>query len=157
MLARSLEKLPLGVTGNTPDSGSGESWFEPRRGNLKRDPRLLRVALLLFSPVCHRFCHRFSRHLFDTMSRDADLTRVAYKRFAFHVRKAPSAPHEPGRNPGRGAGRGPVDVPVDTPVDRSVDCSASRSDSRKAVQNPVLNALLHGALNGVLNGVLNGG
>jgi hypothetical protein len=25
--------LPLGVTGNTPDSGSGESWFEPRRGN----------------------------------------------------------------------------------------------------------------------------
>ena len=29
------EVLPLGVTGNTPDSGSGESWFEPRRGNLK--------------------------------------------------------------------------------------------------------------------------
>src|SRR5512133_2787288 len=28
-------KLPLGVTGNTPDSGSGESWFEPRRGNWK--------------------------------------------------------------------------------------------------------------------------
>src|SRR5690348_5710526 len=28
--------LPLGVTGNTPDSGSGESWFEPRRGNLDR-------------------------------------------------------------------------------------------------------------------------
>ena len=28
--------LPLGVTGNTPDSGSGESWFEPRRGNSKR-------------------------------------------------------------------------------------------------------------------------
>ncbi len=27
--------LPLGVTGNTPDSGSGESWFEPRRGNSK--------------------------------------------------------------------------------------------------------------------------
>jgi hypothetical protein len=27
------KKLPLGVTGNTPDSGSGESWFEPRRGN----------------------------------------------------------------------------------------------------------------------------
>ena len=25
--------MPLGVTGNTPDSGSGESWFEPRRGN----------------------------------------------------------------------------------------------------------------------------
>ena len=30
--------LPLGVTGNTPDSGSGESWFEPRRGNFKRQP-----------------------------------------------------------------------------------------------------------------------
>ena len=29
----SIKKLPLGVTGNTPDSGSGESWFEPRRGN----------------------------------------------------------------------------------------------------------------------------
>src|ERR1043165_3556678 len=28
-------KLPLGVTGNTPDSGSGESWFDPRRGNAK--------------------------------------------------------------------------------------------------------------------------
>src|SRR5436190_2099431 len=27
--------LPVGVTGNTPDSGSGESWFDPRRGNLK--------------------------------------------------------------------------------------------------------------------------
>src|SRR5687768_10877520 len=27
--------LPLGVTGNTPDSGSGESWFEPRRGNFR--------------------------------------------------------------------------------------------------------------------------
>src|SRR6266567_4764069 len=25
--------MPLGVTGNTPDSGSGESWFDPRRGN----------------------------------------------------------------------------------------------------------------------------
>src|SRR5438552_12926335 len=28
-----LGALPLGVTGNTPDSGSGESWFDPRRGN----------------------------------------------------------------------------------------------------------------------------
>ena len=27
------QTLPLGVIGNTPDSGSGESWFEPRRGN----------------------------------------------------------------------------------------------------------------------------
>ena len=25
--------MPLGVTGNTSDSGSEESWFEPRRGN----------------------------------------------------------------------------------------------------------------------------
>ena len=30
------EALPLGVTGNTPDSGSGESWFDPRRGNSSR-------------------------------------------------------------------------------------------------------------------------
>src|SRR5438445_12190934 len=97
--------LPLGVTGNTPDSGSGESWFEPRRGNSKRDATLSRVALLVFSTICHRFCHRFSRHLFDIMNRDADLTRVAYKRFAFHVRKAPLAPYEPGRIP--------VEVPVE--------------------------------------------
>jgi hypothetical protein len=27
--------MPLGVTGNTSDSGSEESWFEPRRGNSK--------------------------------------------------------------------------------------------------------------------------
>src|SRR2546422_606579 len=40
--------VPLGVIGNTPDSGSGESWFDPRRGNLKRDTRLPRVALLVF-------------------------------------------------------------------------------------------------------------
>src|SRR5204863_9431850 len=44
-----LGALPLGVTGNTPDSGSGESWFEPRRGNSKRDARLSRVALRHFS------------------------------------------------------------------------------------------------------------
>ena len=30
---RRTQILPLGVIGNTPDSGSGESWFEPRRGN----------------------------------------------------------------------------------------------------------------------------
>ncbi len=34
--------LPLGVIGNTPDSGSGESWFEPRRGNLEGWPSGLR-------------------------------------------------------------------------------------------------------------------
>ena len=38
-------KVPLGVTGNTSDSGSEESWFEPRRGNsarfhLLRKPKL---------------------------------------------------------------------------------------------------------------------
>src|SRR5207302_400971 len=43
-----LGALPLGVTGNTPDSGSGESWFEPRRGNSKRDAQMMRVALLVF-------------------------------------------------------------------------------------------------------------
>src|SRR5438046_723434 len=80
--------VPLGVTGNTPDSGSGESWFEPRRGNSKRDATMSRVALLVFPSDCHRFCHRFSRHLFDIMNRDADLTRVAYQRFVFHVRRA---------------------------------------------------------------------
>src|SRR5205085_9463325 len=35
LASRSQELLPLGVTGNTPDSGSGESWFDPRRGNSK--------------------------------------------------------------------------------------------------------------------------
>src|SRR2546427_3264923 len=45
----SIQELPLGVIGNTPDSGSGESWFEPRRGNSKRDARLSRVALPHFS------------------------------------------------------------------------------------------------------------
>src|SRR5437660_2334946 len=98
--------LPLGVTGNTPDSGSGESWFEPRRGNSKRDATMSRVALLVLPSDCHRFCHRFSRHLLDIMNRDADLTRVAYKRFAFYVRKAPLASHKPGRIPVEG----PVEV-----------------------------------------------
>src|SRR2546426_7830684 len=40
--------LPLGVIGNTPDSGSGESWFDPRRGNSRRDAEFIRVALLVF-------------------------------------------------------------------------------------------------------------
>ena len=34
--------VPLGVIGNTPDSGSGESWFEPRRGNREGWPSGLR-------------------------------------------------------------------------------------------------------------------
>jgi hypothetical protein len=37
LIAGALAPMPLGVTGNTPDSGSGESWFEPRRGNGSRD------------------------------------------------------------------------------------------------------------------------
>src|SRR3989442_14362573 len=40
--------VPLGVTGNTPDSGSGESWFDPRRGNSQRDAQIVRVALRAF-------------------------------------------------------------------------------------------------------------
>ena len=40
------DKLPLGVTGNTPDSGSGESWFDPRRGNSKPDFTFGEVELL---------------------------------------------------------------------------------------------------------------
>src|SRR5437660_2958030 len=43
-----LVSVPLGVIGNTPDSGSGESWFDPRRGNSKRDAEFIRVALLVF-------------------------------------------------------------------------------------------------------------
>src|SRR5688572_11272046 len=35
VVSQSADLLPLGVTGNTPDSGSGESWFDPRRGNSK--------------------------------------------------------------------------------------------------------------------------
>jgi hypothetical protein len=38
--------VPLGVTGNTSDSGSEESWFEPRRGNCKAGQRLPRVRPL---------------------------------------------------------------------------------------------------------------
>src|SRR6476646_3295117 len=40
--------LPLGVTGNTPDSGSGESWFDPRRGNSEPDITLCAVGLFRF-------------------------------------------------------------------------------------------------------------
>src|SRR4051812_9357151 len=43
------KKLPLGVTGNTPDSGSGESWFEPRRGNAQGE----NPGLFLRSPRWH--------------------------------------------------------------------------------------------------------
>src|SRR5207247_11458730 len=46
--------LPLGVTGNTPDSGSGESWFEPRRGNQSRSEvlRLFDCPSGLFAACC---------------------------------------------------------------------------------------------------------
>src|SRR5579862_6356961 len=49
------QPLPLGVTGNTPDSGSGESWFEPRRGNSKRDAALVRCRASSFSGVTSTF------------------------------------------------------------------------------------------------------
>src|SRR5438552_12965339 len=46
--------VPLGVTGNTPDSGSGESWFEPRRGNQSRSEvlRLFDCPSGLFAACC---------------------------------------------------------------------------------------------------------
>ena len=33
-------------------SGSGDSWFEPKRGNSKRDAAFRRVALRLSTKVC---------------------------------------------------------------------------------------------------------
>ena len=48
--------LPLGVTGNTPDSGSGESWFEPRRGNSKARTTSVVPGLLRFFD--HRTTYR---------------------------------------------------------------------------------------------------
>ena len=55
-------QLPLGVTGNTPDSGSGESWFDPRRGNSK-SPNRLRCwdSFFLFRVRSCSFPARFSR------------------------------------------------------------------------------------------------
>ena len=47
IVGRSGGVMPLGVTGNTSDSGSEESWFEPRRGNLKRVKPLGWLAFLL--------------------------------------------------------------------------------------------------------------
>src|SRR5439155_16494291 len=48
--------------GNTPDSGSGESWFDPRRGNSKRDITMSGVALrpfwTLFPGWSGEFCSR---------------------------------------------------------------------------------------------------
>ena len=43
--------LPLGVTGNTPDSGSGESWFDPRRGNLHGAARRKPAAFFVAPPA----------------------------------------------------------------------------------------------------------
>ena len=67
--------LPLGVTGNTPDSGSGESWFEPRRGNQSRSEvlRLFDCPSGLFAP-CLR-CGVEPRR--GNSKRDADFIRVA--------------------------------------------------------------------------------
>src|SRR5213592_1367981 len=45
--------LPLGVIGNTPDSGSGESWFDPRRGNSKA-ARRLPAAFFIAPPALPR-------------------------------------------------------------------------------------------------------
>ena len=51
--------LPLGVTGNTPDSGSGESWFDPRRGNsLETAPRDFGRWGAVF--VCGRLADRWA-------------------------------------------------------------------------------------------------
>src|SRR5437899_1790330 len=95
--------VPLGVIGNTPDSGSGESWFDPRRGNSKREARLTRVALLVFSTECHSFCHSFSRHLFDIMRRGAGFRGAACKRFDFFDSKSTNIERglfgHPGRDP----------------------------------------------------------
>ena len=51
--------LPLGVTGNTPDSGSGESRFDPWRGNEKArrhfgDVGPFFVALVRFGACARR-------------------------------------------------------------------------------------------------------
>src|SRR6059036_985708 len=56
----SVIPVPLGVTGNTPDSGSGESWFEPRRGNSKRDGMFGPIALRLSRTVCE-YVSEYSR------------------------------------------------------------------------------------------------
>ena len=51
--------MPLGVTGNTSDSGSEESWFEPRRGNTKRSQHLsadFASCLYSLTPDCVPFC-----------------------------------------------------------------------------------------------------
>ena len=63
--------MPLGVTGNTSDSGSEESWFEPRRGNCKALCHFGDAAPLAFrgcgdlgmrpvsSPLCTGAARRF--------------------------------------------------------------------------------------------------
>ena len=51
--------MPLGVTGNTPDSGSGESWFDPRRGNLVTEcPATSSVVghFVVQTPCCELCC-----------------------------------------------------------------------------------------------------
>src|SRR5690349_19105699 len=67
--------LPLGVTGNTSDSGSEESWFEPRRGNFRNGNLLGFVghskewpALLQKCAFCVRRSRKASRG--DRLLRD---------------------------------------------------------------------------------------
>jgi len=48
-----------------------------------------RVALRVFSPGCHRFCHRFSRQHSDSSRRGAAFRHVAYKRFVRHSQPVP--------------------------------------------------------------------
>src|SRR5882672_1972301 len=82
--------LPLGVTGNTPDSGSGESWFEPRRGNSKRDATMSRVALLVFlghATVLQQFTDRPSWNLTASLL-TADLPVPELHRRAHHLEHA---------------------------------------------------------------------
>ncbi len=52
-------RLPLGVTGNTPDSGSGKSRFEPWRGNYVRKAR---AAAITPRPGLLFYLSRLARH-----------------------------------------------------------------------------------------------
>jgi hypothetical protein len=59
-VTRIRQVLPLGVTGNTPDSGSGESWFEPRRGNWKAQHCFTGVGPSAFLFHCRSFAAVFT-------------------------------------------------------------------------------------------------
>ena len=70
--------LPLGVTGNTPDSGSGESWFDPRRGNYKPGKHSYTVGGLSFSHFVK------SREAALTAAPDIDSGRARHGASAHH-------------------------------------------------------------------------